>query len=70
MAERSLTRSTFGRKLAENGAVVQKIAECRIEIEAAKLLVLNAAFQLDLKGNKEARHAIAWAKVKILAEVG
>ncbi|KAH9305550.1 hypothetical protein KI387_009954, partial [Taxus chinensis] len=36
---------------------------CRIEIEKARLLVLEAANQLDFNGNKVAKGAIAIAKV-------
>ena len=38
--------------------------QCRVELEQAKLLVLEAADQLDRFGNKKARGTIAMAKVK------
>lgn len=63
MVSRSQSRTTFGKKLSQHGGLKAEIAQCRIEIEQARLLVLNAAHQLDLHGNKEARVAIAIAKV-------
>lgn len=38
--------------------------QSRLDIEQTRLLVLNAAHQLDLHGNKVAKGAIAMAKVK------
>lgn len=38
--------------------------QCRIELEQARLLVLEAADQLDRHGNKKARGILAMAKVK------
>lgn len=63
MAARALQRKAFGRALAEHGSVVETVAECRLEIEGARLLVLHAAHELDVKGNKAARNTIALAKV-------
>lgn len=63
MRARALERVAFKRPLAQHGAFTALIAECRLEIEQAKLLVLNAANQLDLHGNVVARGAIAMAKV-------
>ncbi|CAI5471823.1 unnamed protein product [Closterium sp. Yama58-4] len=63
MLQRALSRVAFGRPLGGNESVVRDTAECRITLEAARLLVLQAAAELDAKGNKEARIAIAMAKV-------
>lgn len=63
MKKRALERIAFKRPLAHHGAFTSLLAECRLEIEQAKLLVLNAANQLDLHGNVAARGAIAMAKV-------
>ncbi|KAH7423817.1 hypothetical protein KP509_12G075500 [Ceratopteris richardii] len=63
MRDRALKRVAFKKSLAQHGAFTSLLAECRIEIEQAKLLVLNAANQLDLHGNVVARGAIAMAKV-------
>lgn len=61
--QRSVERRAFGKRLAQQGAVLHQLAECRVDIEAARLMVLQAALQLDLHGNKLARNAIAMAKV-------
>eukprot|EP00250_Pteridium_aquilinum_P028438 c37154_g1_i1 orf=255-2714(-) len=63
MRVRALERVAFKRPLAHHGAFTALLAECRLEIEQARLLVLNAANQLDLHGNVVARGAIAMAKV-------
>eukprot|EP00252_Welwitschia_mirabilis_P008884 TRINITY_DN21132_c0_g1_i1.p1 TRINITY_DN21132_c0_g1~~TRINITY_DN21132_c0_g1_i1.p1 ORF type:complete len:833 (+),score=156.89 TRINITY_DN21132_c0_g1_i1:185-2683(+) len=63
MTRRALQRKTFGKYIAEHGSFMSNLAMCRVEIEKARLLVLEAAHQLDLHGNKIARGAIAMAKV-------
>lgn len=40
------TRKTFGKQLSEHGVVVARVAESRMEIEQARLLVLVAAMQV------------------------
>jgi acyl-CoA dehydrogenase len=65
MCVRARSRSTFGRTLAEHGVVMQWIADSRIEIEQARLLVLKAADMMDRLGNKEARGEIAMIKVAV-----
>ncbi|KAF5738731.1 hypothetical protein HS088_TW13G01632 [Tripterygium wilfordii] len=63
MAQRALSRSVFGKLIAEHGSFLSDIAKCRIELEKTRLLVLEAADQLDRLGNKRARGTIAMAKV-------
>ncbi|XP_010921618.2 probable acyl-CoA dehydrogenase IBR3 [Elaeis guineensis] len=63
MAERALRRKVFGKLIAQQGSFLSSIAKCRIELEQARLLVLEAADQLDRLGNKKARGTIAMAKV-------
>lgn len=63
MCKRAKTRKTFGKTLTEQGIVRNWIAEARIEIEQARLLVLKAAFLMDTAGNKAARGEIAMIKV-------
>jgi acyl-CoA dehydrogenase len=63
MCERAWLRAPFGKPLAEQGVVQDRIAESRIEIEQARLLTLKAAWLMDTVGNKGARFEIAAIKV-------
>ena len=63
MCERVKSRETFGKPLAEQGVVMEWIADSRMEIEQARLLTLKAAHMMDTVGNKEARSEIAQIKV-------
>ncbi|XP_010259475.1 PREDICTED: probable acyl-CoA dehydrogenase IBR3 [Nelumbo nucifera] len=63
MAQRALKRKVFGKLIAEQGSFLSDIAKCRVELEKTRLLVLEAADQLDRLGNKKARGTIAMAKV-------
>ncbi|XP_057539545.1 probable acyl-CoA dehydrogenase IBR3 [Amaranthus tricolor] len=63
MAERALQRRVFGKLIAQQGSFLSDVAKCRIELEKTRLLVLEAADQLDRLGNKKARGTIAMAKV-------
>ncbi len=65
MCERAVSRETFGRKLSEQGVIKQWIAESRMEIEQARLLVLKTAWKMDEVGNKEARKEIAMIKAVV-----
>ena len=65
MCERSLDRKAFGRKIAELGANYDIIANCRMDIEMARLLCLKAAWMMD---NTDARTAAPWiSQVKVVA---
>ncbi|MFH1516547.1 MAG: acyl-CoA dehydrogenase family protein, partial [Pseudomonadota bacterium] len=65
MCRRSLEREAFGKKLAQLGANYDIIAECRMEIEQARLLCLKAAWMMD-QGNPVA--AAPWiSQIKVVA---
>ena len=65
MCKRSLERVAFGRQLAKLGANYDIIAECRIEIEQARLLCLKAAWMMD-QGDPAA--AAPWiSQIKVAA---
>ena len=63
MMRRAKARVAFGRPLAERDTVRADIANSRCEIDQARLLILNAAWKMDKKGNKAARKEIAMIKV-------
>jgi acyl-CoA dehydrogenase len=63
MCRRARERVAFGKTLAEQGVVAEWIADSRIEIDQARLLVLNAAERMDRLGNKGARTEIAMIKI-------
>jgi len=63
MVARAKTRVAFGKPLADYGVVGDLIAQSRIEIEQARLLVLKTAWLIDRQGAKAARTEIAAIKV-------
>lgn len=65
MCRRALERKAFGKKIAQLGANYDIIAECRMEIEQARLLCLKAAWMMD---QGDARAAAAWiSQIKVVA---
>jgi acyl-CoA dehydrogenase len=63
MCARAASRSTFGKPLSDQGVVGEWIAESRLAIEQARLLVLKTAWLIDTVGAKGARTEIAAIKV-------
>jgi acyl-CoA dehydrogenase len=65
MCQRSMRREAFGQPLAKLGANYDIIAECRMEIEMARLLCLKAAWMMD---QGDARAAAPWiSQIKVVA---
>jgi len=67
MCRRVRSRVAFGKPLAEQTVTLERIAEARIMIEQARLLVLKAADMMDRVGNKAALAEIAMIKVAVPA---
>jgi acyl-CoA dehydrogenase len=65
MIKRSIVRETFGKQLVQQGVVQDWIAQARIDIEQARLLVLKAAWMIDTVSAKGARKEIAAIKVAV-----
>ena len=65
MCTRALSRTPFGKPLAEQGVVQEWIAESRVRIEQARLLVLKAAWLMDTVGNKGAHTEIQSIKIVV-----
>jgi acyl-CoA dehydrogenase len=63
MCLRAQSRHSFGKKLSDQGVTRERIAESRIMIDQARLLVLAAADKMDRVGNREARKEIGMIKV-------
>src|SRR4051795_8143449 len=63
MCKRASERVAFGRPVADQGVTRERIAQARIMIDSARFLVLNAAFKMDMVGNKAAKKEIAMIKV-------
>jgi acyl-CoA dehydrogenase len=63
MCRRVTSRVAFGEPLASQGVIRKWIADSRIEIDQARLLVLKAAWHMDAGGSKAARNEISAIKV-------
>ena len=63
MCRRAISRTAFGKELARQGVVQRWIAESRMEIEQARLLVLKAAWRIDTMGKEGAKVEISAIKV-------
>jgi acyl-CoA dehydrogenase len=63
MCERANSRESFGGPLADKQFVQEFIATSRMEVDQARLLTLNAAWQMDTLGKRRARQTISMIKV-------
>ncbi|UCH48718.1 MAG: acyl-CoA dehydrogenase family protein [Betaproteobacteria bacterium] len=69
MVKRAGTREAFGRPIAKLGKNVEVISRARIEINAMRLAVLQAAKAMDVLGNKEARVYVSAVKAMVPEKV-
>ncbi|CEJ80758.1 Putative Acyl-CoA dehydrogenase [[Torrubiella] hemipterigena] len=58
-------KKPFGKLLREHGVILEWIAKSRLEIDAARMVVLNAAIKMDEQGPKKALTEIAEAKILV-----
>jgi acyl-CoA dehydrogenase len=65
MCRRATSRVAWGKPLAEQGVIQGWIAESRVRIEAARLLVLKTAWLMDTVGNKGAHTEIQAIKILV-----
>ncbi len=69
MVKRAGTRVAFGKPIAKLGKNVEVISRARIEIDAMRLMVLQAAKAMDVLGNKEARVYVSAVKAMVPEKV-
>lgn len=65
MLQRSVERKTFGKYLWQHGSVQSDIADSFGEIQAARLLTLHCAHEMDQHGPRKARKYISSIKVQV-----
>jgi acyl-CoA dehydrogenase len=69
MVKRAGSRVAFGKPIAKLGKNLEVIARARIEINAMRLSVLQAAKAMDVLGNKEARVYVSAVKAMVPEKV-
>src|SRR4051794_28214474 len=65
MCDRADARETFGKPVSHNANIRDWIAESRIELEMARLLVMKTAWLMDTVGNQHARIEISGIKFAV-----
>ncbi|MDX8030496.1 acyl-CoA dehydrogenase family protein [Lentzea sp. BCCO 10_0856] len=65
LCKRASSRVAFGKPIAAQGVVHEWIAESRVRIEQARLLVLKTAWLMDIVGNKGAHTEIQAIKIGV-----
>ena len=63
LCQRAVSRTAFGKTIAQQTVTQERIAESRCMIEQARLLTLKAAYMMDTVGNKAAQAEIAMIKI-------
>ncbi|MBT4519698.1 MAG: acyl-CoA dehydrogenase [Halieaceae bacterium] len=69
MVKRASTRVAFGKPIVKLGKNLEVISRARIEIDAMRLMVLQAAKAMDVLGNKEARIYVSAVKAMVPEKV-
>ncbi len=69
MIKRAGSREAFGKPIAKLGKNIEVISRARIEIDAMRLMVLQAAKAMDVLGNKEARVYVSAVKAMVPEKV-
>ncbi len=69
MVKRASTRTAFGKPIVKLGKNLEVISRARIEIDACRLMVLQAAKAMDVLGNKEARVYVSAIKAMVPEKV-
>lgn len=60
-------KKPFGKQLSEHGVQLERVAKSRIEIDSARLAVLNAAIKIDQGDAKSALKEISEVKIEVPA---
>ncbi len=69
MVKRASTRNAFGKPIVKLGKNLEIVSRARIEINACRLMVLQAAKAMDVLGNKEARVYVSAVKAMVPEKV-
>lgn len=69
MVKRGLSREAFGKPLIKLGKNLELVSRARIEINAMRLMVLQAAKAMDVLGNREARVYVSAVKAMVPEKV-
>ncbi|XOV82488.1 MAG: acyl-CoA dehydrogenase family protein [bacterium] len=69
MIRRASSRSAFGRPIIQLGKNIEVVSRARIELDACRLMVLQAARAMDIMGNKEARIHVSAVKAMVPEKV-
>ena len=70
MLDRGTSREAFGKRIIDLGKNMETVSRARIEIEAMRLMVLQAAKAMDTLGNKEARIWVSMVKAMVPEKCG
>ncbi len=65
MVKRASTRTAFGKPIVKLGKNLEVVSRARIDLDACRLMVLQAAKAMDVLGNKEARVYVSAVKAMV-----